>query len=264
MTDSVNLFGDPIEFNGLLLKPIKMKNYMLFMSVIDVLRLKKNRTPDINVIRMSYIEYLFSHLQQNENGNQFLTMLLVVFKLCLSEKQFKTVEFKIIDGEYFIIYKSIANLDVEDSNPSFINAESFEELRVLILKMNKLRDVDYRMSEETQALLEKARIERARMDGGASLNLTMEDMVDCYHVWTGFSYREIQNEPIYKFIKNVSRMVMIDTYNINKTAEMSGNVKFKKEIEHWLRHIEESDEYEGAKISLNKFVGEFNEKVFNK
>lgn len=266
MKDHVNLFGDSVYFDGLEIFPIKMKDYMLFMSTIDVLRLKKNRIPDIKVIRMTYLEFLFDYWFLQEDNEDYFKMLLIVFKLSLSEEQFKTIDFKKANNQIYMLYRHIDEIREGNDNSKLeiIDYSKFEELRKFILKINNIKDVNYEISEEVEKLLEKAKMDKMRMENPAGLKLTIEDMIDCYHVWGGFSYSDIKEEPLYKFMRNISRMVMIDNYNINKTAEMSGNVKFKKEIEHWLKHIEEADEYDGVRIPLDTFVKEFNDKVSTK
>jgi hypothetical protein len=261
MKDHVNLFGDALYFDGLLFTPVKMEYYLPFMSVIDVLRIKKNRIPDIKVIRMKYLDFLFGYSQEDKSNEKNMKLLFILLRLCLTEEQFKTIEFRQIGENYLITYVDYKDIEKENPQEQTINADRFEELRRFILGINGIKDISYEISQEVEELLEKARIEKQRMENPNGLKLTIEDMIDCYHVWAGFTYQQIKEEPIYKFMKNINRMVMIENYNINKSAEMSGNVKFKKEIEHWLKHIETSEEYDDVKIPLDKFIQDFNQKV---
>lgn len=258
----INLFGDAIPFEGLMIYPVKMEYYLNFMYAISVLKQKKNRIPDINIIKSSYLNFLFNYLfsKPDGEGDMYRNMFLTVFILSLEEEQYLSLNFiNDDDGQYKMLYN---HYDKNIKDKQILDEDGFEKLRLYLLKANGLKDVDYTLSEEVEKRLDEVNAERAKLNNTGKV--TTEDMVDYYHVWTGFSYEEIKQEPIYKFLNNVRRMVNIDEWRVNKAAELSGNVKFKEELQHWFRHLEDIDEYGSARIALSKFVGEFNEKVSQK
>lgn len=249
----ISLLGEPFFYRGLLIYPVTMKNYLNFMYAVDVLRQKKNRIPDIAVIKMPYLKFIFDYLMVQEDGERYEYMLRLVLALSLSPEQSQSIIFKTDGNSYFMEYTTI------EGTTQVITEKDFDEFKNVVLDLNGLEDANYEISEEVEKALEEAEKEKAKMHNRKPT--TIEDMIDSYHVGAGFSYAEIGEEPIAKFIKNVKRFVNREDYVMFKTAELSGNVKFKQEIQHWLRPVESEGRYSDARVDLNKFTKDFYEKV---
>ena len=81
----------------------------------------------------------------------------------------------------------------------------------------------------------------------------------CVLISTALSTEQIHNLTIRKFIKILQRVDHKMHYEIYKTAECSGMVKFKEGIDHWMSEIKRnkysdvivnSDDYESLKNKI--------------
>ena len=81
-------FDRPVEYEGFKIYPIKVKDYYDFVNNYLILKLEKNKIPDVKIIQMSYLEYLFQVIYENENAKSaFLTVLRLSFGIEFSSKK---------------------------------------------------------------------------------------------------------------------------------------------------------------------------------
>jgi len=81
-------FDKPVEYEGFKIYPIKTKDYYEFVNNYVILRLEKNKIPDIQIIQMSYLEYLFGLICENEDArNSFFVVLKLSFGIEFSQKK---------------------------------------------------------------------------------------------------------------------------------------------------------------------------------
>jgi len=253
---NINLFGSFVPYNGLRIKPVKMVDYLIFSYVIQSFKLPKNRIPDKKILKMSYLRYL---IEEHQKIDEFIiTNFMIVFKLSLDEEQFENLNLvkSNIDGLYYLTC-------VSEKEKIIIDEYKFEELRLLILKTNGMEDVDYTISKETEDIINKNRDDIRRM-GGSAKAIDIEDMIDSYHVVGKFSYDEIAEEPVYKFFKNIKRLLLVDKWMIYKPLELSGKIKMKNKVEHWLSHVKEDRAYDDAGIPIERFLNGLDNKVKSK
>lgn len=73
-------FDEPIPYKDLLIYPIKSRDYYRFMPSLTVFDIQKNRIPDIQIIQMSYLQFLFG-LILNDIGwrEKFITIMCLCF-----------------------------------------------------------------------------------------------------------------------------------------------------------------------------------------
>ena len=53
------MYDEPVPYKNLMIYPAIMKEYISFFTCVDCLMINKNIIPDIKVIKMSYLDYLF-------------------------------------------------------------------------------------------------------------------------------------------------------------------------------------------------------------
>ena len=69
-------FGDPVDFKGLKIKPITVRDSERFLDAVDVFKIEKNKIPDVSIIQMSYLEFLIGVIGLDEEyRNAFLWLL---------------------------------------------------------------------------------------------------------------------------------------------------------------------------------------------
>ena len=55
-------FDKPVKYKGIDIYPIKVKDYYTFINAYDVLTIDKNNIPDVNIIQMSYLFFMFGFI----------------------------------------------------------------------------------------------------------------------------------------------------------------------------------------------------------
>lgn len=243
---SSSLFGESVVYNGLTINPVRMINYRIFSYVIESFKLPKNRIPDKKILKMSYLRYLIEEYQKKDE--LIISNFMLVFNLSLSPEQFESLKLvkSNIDDLYYLTC-------ISENDKIIIDENKFEELRLLILKINGMSDINYSISKETEDIINKNRDDMRKMSGSSSI-IDIEDMIDSYHVIGKFSYEEISEEPIYKFFKNIKRLLLADNWTVYRPLELSGKIKLKCKVEHWLSHVKEDSPYDDAGIPIEKFL----------
>jgi copper chaperone CopZ len=246
----ISLFGEPVVVHSIKLYPVKMKRYTEFMLFSQIFKMKKNRIPDISIIKMSYLDFLVKYLPEHPEMCFMnpIDMFILALSMCMDEETIKRTQIT-ADEKERIFLKIISKS--EDEEPLFIGGQEFEDIRKTILEINGIDDVDYTLSEEVESALEEAREQQAQITKESPA--TLEDMIDCYHVVTGVGYDEISEMQIRKFFNNIRRIITIENYRIIKAAQMSGMVTFKEDIPHWLRKLEKPKAFSDVQTNLNEF-----------
>ena len=67
-------YDKPVPYKGLLIYPALMSEYIDFHWAVSSLLLDKNSTPDINVISMSYLSYLYYLLKNDDKEQNYKKM----------------------------------------------------------------------------------------------------------------------------------------------------------------------------------------------
>lgn len=120
-------FDEPVPYTvsdkkEILIKPILLKDSMLFLTSCDLLTVDKNSLPSAEIISMSYLEFLFKCLIKDESSLQKLINILV---LCLGIKTPR-----IVKDEFGKLYLIDTDLDIK------ITGRQFEDIRRIILYQN--------------------------------------------------------------------------------------------------------------------------------
>lgn len=79
--EQYRVFDTPVPYKGLLLYPVKAQDYYRFMSNVGVLGIEKNRTPDIKIIQMSYLQFVFGLIL---NDIEWRGKFIEIMQLCLN------------------------------------------------------------------------------------------------------------------------------------------------------------------------------------
>lgn len=73
-------FDAPVPYKELLLYPVQAQDYYKFMSNVGVLGIQKNRTPDVRIIQMSYLQFVFGLIL---NDVEWRKKFIDIMQLCL-------------------------------------------------------------------------------------------------------------------------------------------------------------------------------------
>ena len=74
-------FDEPIPYKELLIYPVTMKDYLEFHWLVSCLLIDKNSIPDINVISMSYLRFLYYNAANNDEPYVYMLKMLLCMVL---------------------------------------------------------------------------------------------------------------------------------------------------------------------------------------
>ncbi len=232
-----DVWGDPYNLKGVDIYPIRMRDCKEFYKYITCLTLEKNKSQDIQILRMSYLHFLFfiGLCAKDENGKDF--QYLIQYLENLLDLVFRTkINFYFDDDKIFIIVNDIK-----------LNESHFEKIRKIILKQNLIPICEDNLDPE---------IERALKEAEEFLSVrnnppTFSENVVSYHVATGIPYKEIKEETIFEFRKGMERLDLMKTWEVYTYPALKSGEGEK--IKHWLSHIPEKSLYDGLVMSMDDF-----------
>lgn len=241
MNYDIFLYTDqPIPYKELLFHPCKVKDYTGFLWCINCLLVDKNAIPDIKVISMSYLEFLFHLADEGDvlHLQQLLSLLMMVLHIEIDDIKL----YRNSNGQPFISIK-----DVEYDNDDLM------EMKHIILLQNDVDDIDETIQKELRDEMAKAELLKAQMTGNKPG--TFEDNILSLMVAVpGLTLNDIYEMPIRKFNRALKRADHKLHYEIYLAASMSGFVTFKDKdaIKHWMASLDEDDKYKDVKMGLDE------------
>ena len=217
-------FDMPIEYNGLIFSPVIVEQYDEFYTFISCLLQDKNSIPDIKIIQMSYLDYVF-YLSDIQETSYMLSMLSLLIGLCTN-----------VDTEnikFYINEKGSHVLIIDDNE---FDKNQFMYMREIICAQNDVDltifDLDPRVRGELQKTIDfKDRTSSFEM-------ATLEEQIICIVISSSLSIEDIKILSLRKFKKILNRIDHKMTYEIYTLGTLCGNVVLKEEIPHWLTTLE--------------------------
>lgn len=221
------IYDEPVEYKKLTIHPIIVRNALMFYSCIDCLLVDKNSVPDINVISMTYLDYLF---YADNDSTLYLTKLDALLKLTLKTED--------------INYGKVGKKSAIEINGELYYSQDFDEIRKIICEQNSVEMIDEEMRKETRDELDKAKKTKERLTSSSKM-CGFEDQQICISISTGLTLEDVKNLTLRKFKKYLNRIDHEIHYKIYKTAVCSGFVDFKDKNfpKHWMADLENEDKY---------------------
>ena len=225
----------PIEFEGISISPIKMKDVYLFYNCVDVLIYNQLQYPDLQIATMSRLGFMkeMYMISKTDPENQIAYILIKKFEWLLTFI-FGQCKYSFVDPEHpkrTVLRVAKANEDGGFDEWITLNNKKFEMFRKIILEQNGVKYCDEFVHESIRKNKERAALLKRRSKQGEP---EIEDLVDIAFMYTGKDYDFIREElSVRKFNRLLQRIGLFEEYKICKTGEMSGMVKFKSEIPRW-------------------------------
>jgi hypothetical protein len=239
----------PVPYKNLLFYPVNLKEYSLFLTYSQCLTFIKNDIPDVKIISMNDLEFIFYSATNGKEGDlPYLLLFDRLLSLCLKD-----------DTSFENIEESLKRYGYDENRKPFFviggekyNNEDFEKIRYIISEQNSLELPDKMISKEVRDSLEKAQEYKEKHSGQKPGSL--EDYIISLATATGWSFEYIYSLTIRKFIKSVKRMDNLIHYKIFLNASLTGftELKDKSVIKHWLSDIEEDEKYKDVSLDLNE------------
>ena len=234
------VFDTPIRYDqSIILYPVKMENILDFRLYEKALTLRKDSIfKEKNILKMEYLDFLKYANGNDELAEQYdmkslpylYSLLIRLFSIvCGSESKI------MIDEPTLGIY----------INDELITNEIFNDLRRIIIIQNDIDfDVDEFISLDVIKSLEKAqKFEQEKNKDDADI----EDYIDSVAIAMQLSNERIKELSIRKFWRYVKRINKHEEYSAYSNAKLSGWVKFKTPLPHWMTSIDVIDKYENLK-----------------
>ena len=243
-------YDKPVPYKELLIYPVKVIDYLNFFISVNCLTFDKNKIPDPNIIKMSYLDFLFYTFEKDENGKVYLMMLLEIFKICLNI-DYNQIEY--IEDEKGKI-NFIFNLEYGDEEKEYkkiiIDKKDFDNIKKIILLQNIPDYDDTYIDPKVEAVLKEA---QEFMNRNKKKISSLEDQIICVMLALNeVDNKKIHNLTIRKFTKILQRYDYKLHYEIYKQAECSGMVTFKEDIDHWMSELS-SKKYSDVIIDYGEF-----------
>lgn len=113
------------------IKPVLVKDYSLYLGCIDILQIYKNEINDINIIQMSYLQFLNEVMftQSEDKDHIAEAKLRTLISLCLGVDRVGFIKNE--KGKWVI-----ALCDDNDTITHLVSAKEFDDITLLILNQN--------------------------------------------------------------------------------------------------------------------------------
>ena len=227
-------FGKPVQYCGLDVQPIKVKDFYLFQNAQDVLKINKNKIPDIEIIQMTYLKFLALMMCESvEMREDFLTLLALTLGLKydatsrnmdfppneMLAQQLRhnetmlningwDVSFKIGDNQSsMILYRNDDKIEIND--------EQFDELCHIWLYQNIYDYDDMEMSDDFRKVVE----DYYRLKNKDILIPTLEDRMLAVVVSSSYTLEQLYELPLRLFDALFEYSVSKLDYEINKLID---------------------------------------------
>lgn len=241
--DLKDTWGDPFKYKGVLLHPIQMKYIDKFYQYANCLLIEKNKIPDVNVIKMSYLRFLF--------------------ELSHSDKQFK-IYWKYLTKLLILVFRqkfhfvSIGDkIGIKVKN-KILTEKDFDNIRRIICKQNLILLNEDLLNPEIEKAIKEAREFLSKKETPA----TMEENILSFFAATGYEPQKIKNLTVYIFNKTMQRLNLMKSWEVYTYASLKLGESDK--IQHWLSHIPEKGLYDDVTMTEDEFNKKTSDSMYQK
>jgi len=206
--------------------PIMVKESLIYNSCIDILQHNKNQSGDINIIKMSYLEYLINCITNNQIHPYKLITLL---KMCLNIEDL-SIEYK--DDK---IVLGLVEITKDDNGKdkrvvyAWITSKEFDEIKKIILYQNQHDYEDIEVSKDIQKIME----DYYKITSNGNIKVTLEEKMAFLGTQAGLTKKQILDMTYREFNMRFDLAIDQLEYQINKMAE-AGGAQFKEKIQHFI------------------------------
>ena len=228
--DRLYTLDEPVPYKNIKIYPVKVKDYDTFYRCVSCLTLEKKSISDVNIIKMSYLEYLY-HLHVSNNEIDYLVLFDYLLHLCLKIDDAIEIKYQVTDG----------NKPVFRIGDDIFDSADFDEIRMIICNQNLVELADETIQKEIREKMEEARMMKARESGNKPASF--EDTILCLVASTSINLNDAYELSLRKFIKLLQRVDAKLHYQIYMTGAMSGMVEYKDKsvLRHWMSDLEKTD-----------------------
>ena len=266
-------FGKPVQYHGLSVKPVLVKDFYQFNDAKNVLLIDKNKIPDVEIIQMTYLHFLtLMIIDRADMREDFLTILALTLGLRYDSEKRNTsfepnevlayqtrkdestliingwdVGFRICENQTFLqLYNGSDMVEIND--------DQFNDLKDIILFQN-IHDYDnMEMSDDFRKIVE----EYYAIKNKDVIIPTLEDRMMAVVVSSSYTLEQLYELPLRLFDALFEYSVSKLEYQVNKLIVnlAQGEIKGFK-LSHWV-YKTKKDKYSEIFTNAQDLVNKFN------
>lgn len=269
--NTMNLaFDKPLEYKNLLLYPATLPYYSVFATAEDCLDASRLDEKDKRLLRLSYLDYIYEKSLLDEGFRNRWNMLICILNIVLKEDQpfdiikqegklyikvyQRSENYELLNKEYTIlktnffaqhkdgnpskaemenVAKKLADIQEKMYNNIMIGSEEFEEIRQLIMLQNDVKSQHYNAKTEELLYEMKQKLKQTRVSKDET---DLEDLITIVAYSIHKEQSEMENMTIRRFNRYLNIVITKDDYYMYKQLELSGMIKLKSDLSHWISH----------------------------
>lgn len=255
-------YDEPVEYEGLKVYAIRVKDWLRFISAYDILTIDKTQIPDIEVIQMSYLQFM---MRLVITDNTFKDMFITILDLCFHvryDESFRNKDFDknevlsfsdeetganaiYINGYnvyFFIENKTRVSIYIDGY---LINATQFNDIIKIIQFQNFYDFDDTVLSDDVRKVIEQY---YAIKNKGKQLP-TLDTKIISVMSKLSYTKDEIKEMDYRTFNKIFTMMLEDEDYNISHLYKVQGA---DINVEHWV-YKEDKPKYSEVFSNADEF-----------
>lgn len=286
--NKINLaFDKPLAYKSLLLYPATLPYYSIFAAADECLDTSRIDEKNKKLLRLPYLDYLYEKSLVDNNVKNKWNMLICILNIVFKKDQpfdivrqegrvyikvyQRSENFELLNKEYTIIRtnflqqhkkndaskeeleqvaKKLSELQEKMYSNVMIGSEDFDIIRKMIMIQNDIKSQHYDAKTEEFLYQMKEKLSSARK----SDNTDLEDLITAVSYSMHINPIEMENMTIRRFNRYLKIVMNKDDYYMYKQLELSGMVKMKSDLPHWISHYEPKGKFDDVLISNEEFV----------
>lgn len=275
-------FDKPLEYKNLLLYPATLTYYSLFASAEECLDVSRLDEKNKRLLRLPYLDYMYEKSLIDENFKNRWNMLICILNIVLKEEQpfdilrekgrviikvyQRSENYELLNKEYVATranflqqYKNqnppidevqklsteLTELQEKMYNNIMINSEDFDEIRKLIMLQNDIKPQHYDAQTERLLYEMKAKLRTTR---ASKSDTDFEDLITVVSYCMNKNQEEMEKLTIRRFNRYLDIVMKKDDYYLYKQLELSGMIKMKSDLPHWINHYEPKGKFDDVLV----------------
>lgn len=255
-------YDNPVEYEGLKVYAIRVKDWLRFISAYDILAIDKTQISDIEIIQMSYLQYMMQLIIADDRcKDMFLTILDLCFHVrydnAFYNKDFdKNEVLSFLDEDtgataiyingynmyFFIENKYRVSIYIDGH---LINATQFNDVIKIIQFQNFYDFDDTVLSDDVRKVIEQYYAIKNKGKKMPSLDTKIISVM----AKLSYTKNEIKEMDYRTFNKIFAMMLEDEDYNISHLYKVQGA---DINIEHWV-YKEDKPKYSEVFSSADEF-----------
>lgn len=236
---------EPVEYKGLKIYPILVRDSNIFEKCYDILTIDKNKSSIEEIIKMSTLEFIFTILfnddtvvgTENRQAKEiWIEKFGKILELCL-KINLDNVNVLVENNRFYLMINDIK-----------LRSKDFDELRKIILFQNLYNYDDRYVDSDVQKILNQ----KSKMQNKDIKQPTLEKKMMFVVNHSNLSVKDIATMTYRHFNMIFDMSIDEMEYKINKLAYMTGHIDTKEKMVNYMFE-KEKDVFESLFKSADTF-----------